>query len=171
MFQLQGVVQWSLKPWKWQLSTNPLKWGVPVVRVGQPLAANAIDMGNAYISQEYHRSLTQRGEFLKKRALGLPSKRLVYFTVDSYLIPRFANILPWQEYPDPLEAMSKDHYDRLIRNVIQSPFDEIYFDARDEKSLVWYGGMFQMVRHDLGEHFQKVGVESGWEIWKRISKN
>ena len=170
-FQLQGVVQWSLKPWKWQLSTNPLKWGVPVVRVGQPLAADAIDMGNAYISKGYHRSLSQRGEFLKKRSLEISSKRLVYFTVDSYLMPRFSNILPWQEYPDPLEAMNRQYYERLIRNVVQSPFNEIYFDARDEKSLVWYGGMFQMVRRDLGEHFQKVGVESGWEIWKRISKN
>ena len=70
-----------------------------------------------------------------------------------------------------MEAMTKVHYDHLIQSVLNSPFDEIYFDARDEKSLVWYGGMFQMVRRDLGKHFQKVGVESGWEIWKRISKN
>ena len=48
------------------------------------------------------------------------------------------------------------------------PFDEIYFDARDEKKLIWYGGMFQMVRSDLSKDFEKVRVESGWEIWRRI---
>ena len=56
----------------------------------------------------------------------------------------------------------------MIESVINSPFDEIYFDARDEKNLIWYGWMFQMVRRDLSKDFEKVRVESGWEIWRRI---
>jgi len=28
--------------------------------------------------------------------------------------------------------------------------------------------MFQMVRKDLSKDFEKVRVESGWEIWRRI---
>jgi len=94
--------------------------------------------------------------------------RIVFFTPDSYLLTRFANIYPYQIFSDPVVALKKTNYLKMIESVIKSPFDEIYFDARDEKNLIWYGWMFQMVRRDLSNDFEKVRVESGWEIWRRI---
>ena len=103
----------------------------------------------------------------------LQSKRrikIIFFTPDSYLLPRFSNIYPYQIFSDPVVALKKAIYLKMIDRVINSSFDEIYFDARDEKNLIWYGWMFQMVRKDLSNDFEKVRVESGWEIWRRIPK-
>lgn len=167
--QAYDAVSWSLNPKKW--GVNAIRWQVPLVRKGVPLTKDAVGVGHAYVAQPYAHSLVTRGNLLRDKAQAAGCKRLVYFTVDSFLMPRVSGILPWQEFPDPLEAMTKKHYDRMIQAVVSSPYDEIYFDVRDEKKLVYYTAMFQMVRRDLADHFQKAGVESGWEIWKRIPKN
>ena len=118
--------------------------------------------------KSYWESLKMRSDFLVKQNESNISNRIVFFTPDSYLLSRFANIYPYQIFSDPVVALKKTNYLKMIESVIKSPFDEIYFDARDEKNLIWYGWMFQMVRRDLSNDFEKVRVESGWEIWRRI---
>jgi hypothetical protein len=118
--------------------------------------------------KSYWESLKMRSDFLVKQNESNISDRIVFFTPDSYLLSRFANIYPYQIFSDPVVALKKTNYLKMIESVIKYPFDEIYFDARDEKNLIWYGWMFQMVRSDLSNDFEKVRVESGWEIWRRI---
>ena len=164
------VVQWSWNPFKWDVK-NQMRWQVSLSKRKNPEKPNAIYYGRTFLSADYWHDLKLKSDFLISKIDFRKVPKLVFFTTDSYLLPRISGILPFQFSSDPILALNKSSYDKMLLRVIQSPFDEIYFDARDEKSLVWYGGMFQMVRRDLGEHFQKVGVESGWEIWKRISKN
>jgi hypothetical protein len=120
--------------------------------------------------KSYWESLKMRSDFLVMQNESNISHRIVFFTPDSYLLSRFTNIYPYQIFSDPVVALKKTNYLKMIESVIKSPFDEIYFDARDEKNLIWYGWMFQMVRKDLSKDFEKVRVESGWEIWRRIPK-
>jgi len=165
--QAADAMNWAINPFDWRVN-NFVRWQVPLVKKGFPLTVDAVHIEGVYLSQGYAHSLVTRSEFLKNKSVKQINNRSIYFTVDSYLIPHISGILPWQEFADPFEAISKKYYDRLIESVIKSPFDEIYFDARDEKKLIWYGGMFQMVRRDLSKDFEKVRVESGWEIWRRI---
>lgn len=165
--QAADAMNWAINPLDWRVN-NFVRWQVPLVKKGAPLTVDAVIIGGVYLSQGYAHSLVTRSKFLKSKSVKQINNRSVYFTVDSYLIPHTSEILPFQEFADPFEAINKKYYDRLIESVIKYPLDEIYFDARDEKTLVWYGGMFQMVRKDLSKDFEKVRVESGWEIWRRI---
>ncbi len=164
--QASDAMNWAINPFDWRVN-NFVRWQVPLVKKGSPQTVDAVHVGGVYLSQGYAHSLVTRSEFLKNKSVKQINNRSIYFTVDSYLIPHTSGILPFQEFADPFEAINKKYYDRLIESVIKSPFDEIYFDARDEKKLIWYGGMFQMVRKDLSKDFEKVRVESGWEIWRR----
>jgi hypothetical protein len=96
--------------------------------------------------KSYWESLKSRSDFLVKKNENNISDRIIFFTPDSYLLPRFSNIYPYQIFSDPVVALKKAIYLKMIDRVINSSFDEIYFDARDEKNLIWYGWMFQMVR-------------------------
>lgn len=164
--QAADSLVWSISPWKTEVN-NGNKWTAPLVAKGQPLTPDAVHFDRVFLPQPYAHSLMQRAGFLKKKAAEQGKKRLIYFTVDSFLLPRASRVLPWQEFPDPLEAMTKSHYDSLIQSVIQSDFDEIYFDARDERKLVYYGGLFHQLRRDLSDHFEKTTVQSEWESWRR----
>ena len=166
---LDGVL-WSWNPFSWDVK-NQMRWQVPLVKKGHPLSSEAVFSQRCYFSLKYWQSLKEKSDFLMANDKPFGVSQKIFFSTDSYMLPRISGVLPYQVYSDPIMTLNKPTYERMLNKVIDSPFDEIYFDARDEKSLVWYGGMFQMVRRDLGEHFQKVGVESGWEIWKRISKN
>jgi len=135
------------------------------------LLDDAIFYNRVYLPKSYWESLKIRSEFLIKQNEGNLSNRMVFFTPDSYLLPRFSKVYPYQIFSDPVVALKKNIYLEMIKSVINSPFEEIYFDSRDEKKLIWYGWMFQMVRRDLSNDFEKVRVESGWEIWKRIPKS
>ena len=42
-------------------------------------------------------------------------------------------------FSDPVVVLKKTNYLKMIESVIKSPFDVIYFDARDEQNLIWYG--------------------------------
>ena len=165
--QAADAMNWAINPFDWRVN-NFVRWQVPLVKKGLPQTVDAVHIGGVYLSQGYAHSLVVRSGFLKSKAVKSIDQRAIYFTPDSFLIPRVSGILSWQEFSDPLEAMNKKYYDRMIQSVKNSVFDEIYFEARDEKKLLNYGGMFQMVRRDLSKDFEKVRVESGWEIWRRI---
>ena len=161
-------IEWSWNPLEWNVK-NDFRWQVPLVKKGRPLVDDSVFYNRVYMPKSYWESLKMRSDFLVKQNERNISDRIVFFTPDSYLLSRFANVYPYQIFSDPVVALKKTNYLKMIESVIKSPFDEIYFDARDEKNLIWYGWMFQMVRKDLSNDFEKVRVESGWEIWRRIS--
>jgi hypothetical protein len=168
--QASDAMTWAINPLDWRVN-NSDRWQVPLVKKGSPQTVDAVHIGGVYLSQGYAHSLIVRSDFLKSNSIKSIGQRAIYFTPDSFLIPRVSGVLSWQEFSDPLEAMNKKYYDRMIQSVIMSSFKEIYFDARDERELLHYGGMFQMVRRDLSNDFEKVRLESGWEIWRRIPNN
>ena len=39
--------------------------------------------------------------------------------------------------------------------------------TRAEKEGWSFGGLFRLLRNDLQEDFTLIGVEQGWEVWRR----
>ena len=162
-----GVVASRVIGWSWnprECTVKCFRWGVPLVRRGEITPPNQPKISKAYLPQTYIDSLQDRADYLRSVAGG---RRLVYFTVDSYLMPRLSSVLPLQEFPDPIEALTKSSYKRLLRSVLKAPVNEVYIDSRNAADLVWYGGMFDLLRRDLSHRFQRACVEHGWEIWRR----
>jgi hypothetical protein len=161
-FMASRVIEWSWNPSQWAVKCG--RWGVPLVRRGEIRPPNQLRISKAYLSKSYADSLQDRAAYLRKVARG---RRLVYFTVDSYLMPRLSSVLPLQQYPDPIEAHTKPSYDRLLSFVLKAPVNEVYVDSRNAADLIWYGRIFDLLRRDLSRRFQCEGIEHGWEIWRR----
>ena len=141
-----------------------LALGYAARRTRRDQAPNQPRISKAYLPKTYADSLQDRAAYLRRVAGG---RRLVYFTVDSYLMPRLSGVLPLQQYTDPIEAFTKPAYDRLLSSVLKAPVDEVYVDSRNAADLIWYGRMFDLLRRDLSRRFQCEGIEHGWEIWRR----
>ena len=156
------VIEWSWNPSQWTVKCY--RWGVPLVGRGEITPSNRPRISKAYLPQTYADSLRDRAAYLRRVAQG---RRLVYFTVDSYLMPRLSSVLPLQRYSDPSEAFTKSSYDRLLNSVVKAPVNEVYVDARNAADLVWYGKMFDLLRRDLSRRFECEGIEHGWEVWRR----
>ena len=75
--------------------------------------------------------------------------------------------MPLQEFVDPSEALTRSSYDRLLMSLLNAPVDEIYVDASNAAELIWYGGIFDLLRRDLSRRFERDGIQHGWEIWRR----
>ncbi len=161
-FMASRVIEWSWNPSQWSIKS--CRWGVPLVERGELMSPNQRRISKAYLPKAYADSLQDRAAYLRKVARG---RRLVYFTVDSYMMPRLSNVLPLQLYPDPSEAFTRSSYDRLLNSVLKAPVNEVYVDSRNAAELVWYGQMFDLLRRDLSRRFQRDGIEHGWEIWRR----
>jgi hypothetical protein len=159
------VIEWSGYPFKFTVKSA--RSGVPLVRRDDVKKPAPLRISKAYMAPAYAHSLKDRADFLRSAARG---HRLVYFTVDSYLMPRVSGVLPLQEFADPSEALTRSSYDRLLYSVLKAPVDEVYIDSRNAADLIWYGGMFDLLRRDLSRRFQRDGVEHGWEIWRRRSE-
>jgi len=168
LIKSSNSIEWSWNPLQWNVK-NDFRWQVPLVKKGNPSIDDSVFYSRVYFPRAYWESLKMRGDFLAGRIENNPLDKLVFFSPDSYLLPRFSNIYPYQIFSDPIVALKKSNYLDMLKLVINSSFDEIYFDARDETKLIWYGWIFKMVRKDLSKDFEKVGVESGWEIWRRIT--
>jgi hypothetical protein len=160
-----AAMEWHYNPMKWAVKTQ--YWGVPLLAKGvQPNQPSAY-VGKAYLPLAYAQDLTRRADYLRHKA-DAAGGRVVYFTVDSYLMPRVSGVLSWQEFPDPVEALDRATYHRLLESVFASGQREIYVDARDAGSLVWYGTeVFTLLRNDLAACYRLERVEEGWEVWVR----
>jgi hypothetical protein len=162
-----GIVASRVIDWSWNpsaLAVKPLRWGIPLVWKGSQSPADPPRFSKAYLPESYSASLRERAGYLRRVACG---RRLVYFTIDSYLMPRLSHVLPLQEFSDPAQALTRSSYDRLLRSVVKAPVETVYIDSRRCADLIWYGGMFDLLRKDLSRRFQCEGVEHGWEIWRR----
>ena len=159
------VIEWSDYPFR--LKVNSGRSGIPLVRRSDVKKPAPPRISKAYMAPSYARSLKDRADYLRSTARG---RRLVYFTVDSYLMPRVSGVLPLQEFADPSEALTRSSYDRLLYSVLKAPVDEVYIDSRNAADLIWYGGIFDLLRRDLSRRFQYDGIEHGWEIWRRRSE-
>jgi hypothetical protein len=162
-FMASRVIEWSWNPSQWAVNSRG-RWGVPLVRRGEIRPPNQPRISKAYLPKTYADSLQDRADYLRTVARG---RRLVYFTVDSYLMPRVSSVLPLQQYPDPIEAHIKPSYDRLLSSVLKSSVEEVYVDSRNSADLIWYGRVFDLLRRDLARRFECQAVEHGWEIWRR----
>jgi hypothetical protein len=159
------VIVWSSSPFRF--AVKPTRSGIPLVRRADVKKPGPPRISKAYLASAYARSLQDRASYLRSKARG---GRLVYFTVDSYLMPRVSTVLPLQEFADPIEALTRSSYDRLLHSVLKAPVDEVYIDARNAADLIWYGGIFDLLRRDLSRRFERDGVEHGWEVWRRRSE-
>jgi hypothetical protein len=164
-FMASRVIEWSWNPSQWTVKC--WRWGVPLVDRGPERAPGKPRISGAYLPKPYADSLRDRSTHLRRMARG---ERLVYFTVDSYLMPRLSGVLPLQQYPDPSEAFTRPSYDRLLSFVVKAPVSEVYVDSRIAANLVWYGGVFDLLRRDLSRRFECTSIEHGWEIWRRRSQ-
>jgi hypothetical protein len=156
------VVEWSWNPMDWKVKL--IRAGAPMLGPGEVGDPKPPRISRVYLPQPYADSLRDRARYLRKKSRG---RRLVYFTVDSYLMPRLSGVLPLQPYTDPVEALTRSRYVRLLNAVVKAPVDEVYVDSRNAAELIWYGGMFDLLRQDLARRFDRVGVEHGWEVWRR----
>jgi hypothetical protein len=156
------VIEWTGYPLKFTVKSGRVS--VPLVRRSDVKKPRSPMISKAYMSREYANSVRDRANFLRSKARG---SRLVYFTVDSYLMPRVSGVMPLQEFVDPSEALTRPSYDRLLMSLLHAPVDEVYVDARNAADLIWYGGVFDLLRRDLSRRFEREGAEHGWEIWRR----
>jgi hypothetical protein len=159
-----GRIIWDANPARWEF--RGLRLSVPIRKPRIPPGRANVLVSNAFFNREYATDLRRRAEFLRRKQAE-SGGRVIYFTVDSFLIPRFSAGLSWQEFADPIEALDRGTYRRLLDAVVSAGHDEIYFEARNESSLVFYGDAFRMLRRDLGVAYRLDHVESGWEVWKR----
>src|SRR5262249_23624203 len=156
------VIEWSWNPLACAIRCN--RHGVPVIRPGKHVLAKSSRISKAYLGPAYAASLADRANYLRNVAGG---RRIVYFTVDSYLMPRVSRVLSLQEFADPIEALTRSSYDRLLYSILKAPVDQVYVDSRNAAELIWYGGVFDLLKRDLGRRFERQGVEHGWEVWRR----
>jgi hypothetical protein len=158
-----GVVHWDAAARQLRMAVNPTF--VPLVGPGERTRAeDAVLSSGVYVRSDCARALEARAAYLRHTAAG---GRLIYFTTDSYLMPRLSGVFPKQEFIDPVEALDEASYERLCRFVLDSDEPAIYFDARPEVERIWYGRVFVLLRQSLAERYRLDRVESGWEVWVR----
>ena len=81
---------------------------------------------------------------------------------------RASGVVSRQEYCDLSEAVDREGYLRVYRQVAESGEAEVYLDARDESGLVWSGGIFRLFRTHLSARYRLDRVQDGWEVWTRL---
>jgi len=155
-------VDWSWDPRGWRVHT--MRWSVPLVSASKAPTGTLIS--DVYCSPAYADALLQRANFLKEQAHG---QRLVYFTLDSYLMPRLAGVIPLQAHVDPGGLPTRFSYERFLKSLFELDVAELYVDSRNAAEVVYYGGVFQLLLQDLATRYHLARVESGWEIWRRGS--
>ncbi len=99
-------------------------------------------------------------------AVGAP----LYFTSDLYLVPKLSGVLSGGlPLGMDLEMITRDDYERMLDEVIASPRRRIFFDAPGTEAARarLLGSLLRQMRADLSGYFEPVGVEAGWEIWRR----
>ena len=112
--------------------------------------------------------LEERARFIREKALaeGPP----IYLTSDSYLVPKLSGVFSALPVVDFCwQATTRRLYEGVLDAVAHSGRGAVYLDAPGTLThaaspcAVFY----DKVRDDLGARFERTGVESGWEVWRR----
>ena len=158
---------------------------LPLYRRGIQLIAHPPAPDTAAVLSGVYFPNGLRAQFVEKKAAYLRKAsargQVVYFTVDSYLIPKVSGVPSKIPVADAYwESRTSQEYERLLRCVVGSAADTIYFDS--DESIAYpaepsnpdaalpFPGMhdfYRRLRTDLSRHFQPAGVVNGWERWQR----
>jgi hypothetical protein len=158
------AVEWHWNPTKWKVITQ--RWSAPLLKSNAPSPANAVLVEGVYYQPTVVADLRSRADFLR-RQVGDGKRRLIYFAGDSFALARMTGIVPWQEFGDPIEAIDRTTFDRLIASVRESGQEVIYIDARMRRGFTFWGHAFDLVRSHIQPHYRLERTECGWEIWRR----
>jgi hypothetical protein len=93
----------------------------------------------------------------------------VYFTSDSWLVPKVAGVFSAVPAVDACwESMTRTAYRRIVDAVLASPASRVYFDPPGTPSYYTdCAPFYERLRADLSGRFVKGGDEGGWEVWVR----
>ncbi len=144
------------------------RWGLDVMRKGSAIKPARLVSG-VYLAEDVAAELEQKAAFIKAASQSSPA---VYFTANSFLIPKLSGVLPPLPFSDTFtEVVTKKDYKKLIALVLKRAPERIYFDAPGCRLTGGKGWRlyYQQLRQDLSEHYEKQGEDQGWEIWVRRS--
>jgi len=88
-------------------------------------------------------------------------------------MPRVSGVEPAKEFAHLMEALDRESYERLVLSLVTSEKNDNYFDyfdSRKEEELMYYWGLYHMLRRDINGHFHIARVDRGWEVWERTKK-
>jgi len=117
--------------------------------------------------------LIRKAEYLRLRTA---TNRQVFFTVDSYLIPKAAQVWPDLSVADPFwECLTENRFAAVMAELRRKAPSEILFDEevsiklpneppRTERK---HRQFLVQLRVELANDYQRIGSEAGWEIWHR----
>jgi len=96
-------------------------------------------------------------------------ERPLYFTADSWLVPKVSGVFPEMPAIDACwESMTRSAYRRIVDAAISSGAPRIYFDPPGTPASFTVCEVFyRRLRGDLAAHFERTDIEGGWEIWTR----
>jgi hypothetical protein len=112
--------------------------------------------------------LEERARFIREKALaeGPP----IYLTSDSYLVPKLSGVFSAMPVVDFCwQATTRRLYEGMLATVASSGRRVIYLDAPGTftHSASPCAVFYDKVRGDLEARFERAGIESGWEVWRR----
>jgi len=142
------------------------RWGLEVMRRGAQSQPAKVVSG-VYLPADIAAELEEKSAFIKEASRQGPA---MYFTVNSFLIPKLSGVQPPFPFSDTFaEVVTKKDYATLISMVLTKNPEHIYFDALDCKLLGGKGWRlyYQQLRKDLSSNYAMEREEAGWEIWRR----
>jgi len=112
--------------------------------------------------------LEERARFIREKAAeeGPP----IYLTSDSYLVPKLSGVFSALPVVDFCwQATTRGLYEGVLDAVDGSDRRAVYLDAPGTLTYATSSCavFYDKVRSDLGARFERTGVESGWEVWRR----
>ena len=129
-------------------------------------------------------ALIDKAEHLRFLSLRGP---VAYCTVDSYLIPKVSHVWPGLPFADSFwECVTRKNYEKLLARLRSGSVETVLLDAEESiadcpppegvqlrKELSWppfslaAREFYRSFRVDLARDYERIGVEHGWEVWRR----
>ena len=141
--------------------------GIGVITHGVD-ADKAILLSGVYFPRDARaRAIEEKAAFLRQVGQDAP---VVYFTADSYLVPKLSGVWPRIPMAEVFwESVTRRQYEKLVQGVVESRADAIYFDSKEPIAFQSTPSteFYQQLRRDLSGRFQRDSSIHGWERWRR----
>ncbi len=123
-------------------------------------------LSGVYFPEQEATDIQEKAQFLREQACH--HGKLVYLTPHSVIIPKLAGVDSSSGVVDLLvQSVTRSEYQECVRR-LRAADEIIFLDAKASTVEGWgFGGLFQFLRDDLKEDFTMIGVEQGWEVWRR----
>ncbi len=122
------------------------------------------------------RELAKKSDLVNRLAGGTHArgsgKDLVYFTVNSFLMPKLSGIPAGVPFGSVFaETFTRKSYDELVALTLKRDPAVILFDDPDSPlaGLPPERSFYARLRKDLSHRYIRTGLMDGWEIWERKS--